>query len=76
MTSRTEHRLSTWAPVVLAVLSLLGGGLAWAAKAQVAEVVAPLSERVARLETGRESDREQAKRIEDKVDFLVERLIK
>lgn len=80
MTDRTSKMLATWAPFALALLSLIGGGVAWVAKAQtektVQAAVVPVETRITRLETQRESDAERAKRIEDKVDFLVERLVK
>jgi chaperonin cofactor prefoldin len=76
MTDRTRDRLANWSPVVLAVLSLLGGGLAWAAKAQteraIAVAVAPVESRVTVLETQREDNRTRLDRIEDKLDRVIE----
>jgi hypothetical protein len=78
MTSRTKDRLSALGAVV-SVLALVSAGIAWAASAKVdaavSAAVAPVVERVAKLETGREDDKERLQRIEDKVDFLVERLV-
>jgi hypothetical protein len=59
----------------LAVIGLLAaaGGcyVAYAAD----KAVAPVATRVTKLEAHREDDRERQKRIEDKVDFLIERLV-
>jgi hypothetical protein len=76
MTDRTRDRLANWSPVVLAALSLVGGGLAWAAKAQteraITAVVAPVESRVTVLETQRESGKDQITQIHAAVEMLVE----
>jgi hypothetical protein len=76
MTDRTRDRLANWSPVVLAVQSLLGGGLAGAATAQteraITAVVAPVESRVTVLETQREDNRTRLDRIEDKLDRVIE----
>lgn len=78
MTSRTKDRL-TYLGAAIAVLTLLASGIAWAASAKVDAAVsaatAPIAERVAKLETGRDDDKGRTQRIEEKVDFLIERLV-
>jgi TolA-binding protein len=71
-------RVATWLPIVLTAISLLGGGLAWAAKTQTEAVVNdaldPVESRVTKLETQRVEDVKRQEEIKKKVDQVDDKI--